>query len=406
MCAECGGLETVVVGRGRRSRTRGRRRGAAVKAQGSEVSEGIFSVPAEKRSAGSSCQLERLRYPPERAHSRARGAPHRSKSARRGAEEGGEWGRTPRPPARWHNEGRGGRHHCAPPQAGRPGSERQSAGAAGQPQGFAPRKKPHPPWRAQDFFWGDAQHPCGFAAGTARETETSTMLTGVTAPPKGEERPYLPMTARIAFRGGSSERGLALLPGGKLAERTGAMPAAAVPGLLPLPLMEPPGGAGSGYPHLPRALRACGCPGLAPGGSGLQGPVPSGSHFPFSFCCCSGSERTRYVAASCYRSRIPWVFPGLLSAIIFSAAFRLQGFLLLSFFQAEGFHAFVCFDVSCKCLLHFGEFPGLFGVLFYGVLVLGLYPVPVVDEVTYQVAGRSPSGFGFQLLEHGGGLFV
>lgn len=158
MCAECGGLETVVVGRGRRSRARGRRRGAAVKAQGSEVSEGIFPVPAGERSAGSSCQPGRLRYLPERAHSRARGAPHRSKSARRGAEEGGEWGRGPRPPARWHNEGRGARYPCAPPQAGRPGSERQSAGAAGQPQGFAPRKKPHA-LAGSGFFLGGCAAP-------------------------------------------------------------------------------------------------------------------------------------------------------------------------------------------------------------------------------------------------------
>lgn len=88
----------VVVGRGRRSRARWRRRGAAVKAQGSEVSKGIFLVPAGLSSAGG------MRYPAgvtvnhRSAPTRARGAPHRSKSARRGAEEGGDTGAHPPPP--------------------------------------------------------------------------------------------------------------------------------------------------------------------------------------------------------------------------------------------------------------------------------------------------------------------
>ena len=128
-----------------------------------------------------------------------------------------------------------------------------------------PPGKTAPALAGSGFFWGDAQHPCGFAAGTAREAETSTMLTGETAPPKGEERPYLPLTARTAVRGGSAERGRAWLPGEEPAERTGAGLAAVVPGSLSLPLMEPPGGASLGYPHLPRALQAHWCAGLSPG---------------------------------------------------------------------------------------------------------------------------------------------
>lgn len=99
------------------------------------------------------------------------------------------------------------------------------------------------------------------------EVQTSTMLTGVTAPPKGGVRPYLPMTARTTFPGGS-------------AERLGACPVPCVCRAAVL-RMPPLGGAVPGNPYLPKAL-----PGPKENGAKRRAEgaglclVPSGSHFP------------------------------------------------------------------------------------------------------------------------------
>lgn len=91
----------------------------------------------------------------------------------------------------------------------------------------------------------------------------------MTALPKGEERPYLRMTARITFRGGSAEW-LGLVP-------------CHVPDVLRYYLCKPIGGAFPWKPHKPRALQALGVWGYAPGGLGLQCLVISGSHSPTRF---------------------------------------------------------------------------------------------------------------------------
>lgn len=60
--------------------------------------------------------LGMLMIPPERTHQSARGAAPAARARGGGRKRGENGGATPRPPARRHNEGRGGCYHCTPPQ--------------------------------------------------------------------------------------------------------------------------------------------------------------------------------------------------------------------------------------------------------------------------------------------------